>query len=98
MGATRVDEINADFTIPAAAITLNDTPFYESGWAMSAGADLGVAWALSETVSLAVEAGARYHADLKDDDSGVGGLGLAGINDTGSRTSYPISLRLTVRF
>ena len=42
--------------------------------------------------------GARYHGDISDDDSALGGLGLASINNTGKRTSYPVNLRLQVRF
>ena len=62
------------------------------------GADLGVAWALSEKASLALEIGARYHGDVSDDDSAIGGLGLATINDTGSRTAFPVGVRFQMRF
>jgi hypothetical protein len=98
VGATRIDAIDATFTIPDAAITLSDVPFYDGGWSMGAGADLGVAWALSEKASLALEIGARYHGDVSDDDSAIGGLGLASINDTGSRTAFPVGVRFQMRF
>lgn len=98
LGATRVDDIEATFTIPAASIALNDVPFYKGGWGVSAGADVGVAWAFSETASLALEAGVRHHRDLDGDDSAIGGLGLAGINDTGARTAFPVGLRFQLRF
>ena len=98
VGATRVDDIKATFTIPDAAIAINDVPFFDAGWTMSVGADLGVAWSLSDKVSMGLEIGARHHAKLDGNDSAIGGLGLASINDTGSRTSYPINLRLQMRF
>ncbi|TDK28393.1 hypothetical protein E2F46_00410 [Luteimonas aestuarii] len=98
LGATRVGSIDATFTIPAADITLSNVPFYESGWILGGGADFGVIWQLSEAASLGAEIGVRYHGKLKDDDSAIGGLGLASINDTGARTSFPVSMRLEFRF
>lgn len=98
LGATRVDEVPATFTIPAAAITLSNVPFYEGGWTMAGGADLGMAWDISDNASLALEIGARYHGDLADDDSAIGGLGLASINDTGARTAFPVGLRFQLKF
>lgn len=98
LGATRVDDIGATFAIPDANILLSDVPFFEGGWNFGGGADLGVMWALSDAASLGVEVGARYHGDLDGDDSAIGGLGLASINDTGARTSFPISLRFQMRF
>lgn len=98
VGTTRVDGIKATFTIPAAGIAINDVPFYDGGWALSVGADLGVAWTVSEKVSLGLEVGARHHGKLDGNDSAIGGLGLASINNTGTRTSYPVNLRLQMRF
>lgn len=73
-------------------------PFFKSGWPFSGGADLGVLWALTEKTSLGLEVGARYHGNLSGNDSALAGLGLAGINNTGKRTSYPVNLRLQMRF
>ena len=98
IGTTKVDGINATFTIPDAAITLTDVPFFDGGWQMSGGADLGLLWSMSEKASLGLEVGARYLGDISDDDSALSGLGLASINDAGKRTSYPVNLRLQVRF
>lgn len=98
IGATKVDDIRATFTIPDANIAINNVPFYKGGWQFSGGADLGVLWSLTDKTSLGLEVGARYHGDLSDNDSAVSGLGLASINDTGKRTSYPVNLRLQVRF
>lgn len=99
LGATwYVDGINATFTIPDADITIADVPFFDSSRVLSGGVDVGVLWSLSESVSLGAEVGVRYHGDLDDNDSAIGGLGLASINDTGSRTSYPVNVRLQITF
>jgi len=92
LGATRVNEIRATFEIPDAAITIPDAPFYDSGWVASGGLDVGLIVPFGETFSLTLASGVRYIADLKDDDSAIGGLGLARINDTGSRLSVPVTL------
>ncbi len=91
-GAVRVDEISATFEIPDAGITIADAPFYESGWIATGGLDVGVIMPVSERFSVTLASGVRYIADLKDDDSAIGGLGLASINDTGSRFSVPVTL------
>lgn len=98
LGATRTDPIKATFTIPDGGIAINNVPFFDGGWAMSIGGDVGVAWALSDKVSMGLEVGARHHGKLDGNDSAIGDLGLVSINDTGSRTSYPMSLRLQMRF
>ncbi|MBB6598052.1 hypothetical protein [Luteimonas sp. MC1825] len=92
LGASRTDEIRATFEIPDAAITIADAPFYDSGWAATGGLDVGVIMPVSDTFSVTLASGVRYVADLKDDDSAIGGLGLASINDTGSRFSVPVTL------
>lgn len=92
LGATETDEINATFEIPAAAITIQDAPFTEKNWALSAGVDLGVLIPVGENFSITAQAGVRYVDDLADDDSAIGGLGLGSINDTGKRVSMPISV------
>lgn len=53
---------------------------------------MGLLIPVGETFSLAVASGLRYSGDLKDDDSAIAGLGLARINDTGSRLSVPVTL------
>lgn len=98
VGATRVDEIRATFTIPDADIALNHVAFYEEGWIASAGVDAGVEWQLGESAHLALQASADYHADLKDDDGDIGGLGLGSINDTGSRMALPVRLVFGLKF
>ncbi|MGJ4803226.1 hypothetical protein [Luteimonas sp. SDU82] len=92
LGATRTDAITATFDIPDGGITIADAPFFESGWSATGGLDVGVIMPASETFSVTLTGGVRYIADLKDDDSAIGGLGLASINDTGSRVSFPLTL------
>ena len=72
-----MDSIKATFTIPDAAIALNDVPFFDGGWLFSGGADLGLLWSVSEKTSLGLEVGARYHGDISDDDSALSGLAAA---------------------
>lgn len=98
LGATRTDDIRATFTIPDAAIAIVDVPFTKQTTSVSAGVDVGLLIPLGETVSLTAQTGVRYSADLDGDDEAIGGLGLGGINDTGSRVSYPVSVGLRVDF
>ncbi len=93
IGGTRADEIRATFEIPDGGITIANAPFYKSGWSASGGVDVGVIMPVSDTFSFTLASGLRYSSDLKDDDSAIGGLGLASINDTGSRLSVPVTLR-----
>lgn len=92
VGATETDVIRATFEIPDAGITIPDAPFYEKGWALSGGLEAGVQIPFTERFSMTLAAGVNYIDDLSDDDSAIGGLGLAAINDTGSRVSMPLSI------
>ncbi|WP_133501011.1 hypothetical protein [Cognatilysobacter terrigena] len=94
IGGTRTDDIKATFEIPAAGITIPDAPFYSSNWALSAGVDVGVNVPISERASFVAETGIRYVDKLDGDDSAIGPLGLAGINDTGKRVSVPLTVAL----
>ena len=92
LGATETDVIRATFEIPDAGITIPNAPFYEKGWALSGGLEAGVQVPFTERFSMTFAAGVNYIGDLSDDDSAIGGLGLAAINDTGSRVSMPLSI------
>jgi hypothetical protein len=92
LGATETDVITATFEIPDAAITIQDAPFYEKGFAVSGGLEAGVLIPFTERFSMTLTAGLNYIGDLSDDDSAIAGLGLAAINDTGSRVSMPVSV------
>jgi hypothetical protein len=92
LGATETDVIRATFEIPDAGITIPNAPFYEKGWALSGGLEAGVQIPFTERFSMTLAAGVNYIDDLSDDDSAIAGLGLAAINDTGSRVSMPLSI------
>jgi hypothetical protein len=92
VGATETDDIRATFEIPDAAITIQDAPFYKKDWALSGGLEAGAQIAFTERFSMRLAAGVNYIDDLSDDDSAIAGLGLASINDTGSRVSIPLSI------
>lgn len=92
LGATETDDIRATFEIPDAAITIPDAPFYEKDWALSGGLEAGALISFTEHFSMTLAAGVNYIDDLSGDDSAIAGLGLASINDTGSRVSVPLSI------
>lgn len=98
LGMQFVQSIGATFTVPDAAITLANVKFYDSSTVFTLGADVGVEVMASDNFSLSLETGVRYATGLSDDDSSIGGLGLATINDEGKRLSIPVSARLTVSF
>ncbi len=98
LGAARTGKINATFNIPAAGITIANAPFYKRSWSFTTGADVGLSLPVAENFSLQAEAGVRYTAGLRDDDSAIAGLGLAGINDTGKRLSVPLTVRAKFSF
>jgi hypothetical protein len=89
-GFRRVEAIPGTFTVPAAGVTLRDTPFFDESTVPVFGGDLGVLFAVSSRVSLGVEGGIRYHTDLAEVE-GLAGTGLENLNDAGSRWSVPIS-------
>jgi hypothetical protein len=93
-----VDKINANFTIPAANIAINNARFYKKSTVFTGGADLGVSYDVGTNVSIQAEAGLRYASKLNDEDADIGGLGLASINNSGDRLSIPVTLRLKVGF
>jgi hypothetical protein len=98
LGAVFTDKINATFQIPDAGITIANAPFYDSSTSFTAGLDVGLSYAVSEGVSLQAETGIRYISSLSDDDSAIGGLGLASINGVGDRTYVPLTVRAKFAF
>lgn len=98
LGAVFTDKISATFEIPDGGITIADAPFYDSSTSFSAGLDVGVSYAVSDMVTLQAETGIRYTSKLEDDDSAIGGLGLASINNVGERTYVPLTVRARFAF
>jgi hypothetical protein len=89
-GVRRVEAIPGTFSVPAAGVTLPDTPFFDDSTVPVFGGDVGVLFAVSPRVSLGIETGLRYHTDLSEIE-GLAGTGLENLNDAGSRWSVPIS-------
>ncbi len=98
VGVTVTDEIRATFEIPAAAIAIGNAAFYDDSTVLALGADVGVSYAVNERFSIGAEVGLRYSAGLEDNDSSIGGLGLASINDEGDRFSVPVTVRARIAF
>ena len=93
LGAAFTDDISATFRIPDGGITIANAPFYKSSTSFTAGLDVGLSYAVSEMVTLQAETGVRFVTRLEDDDSAIGGLGLASINNVGDRTYVPLTVR-----
>jgi hypothetical protein len=96
-GFRRVDAIPGTFSVPAAGVTLADTPFFDDSIVPVFGGDAGVLFAVSPRVSIGVEGGLRYHTDLSQVE-GLAGTGLENLNDAGSGWSVPITGVLRLRF
>jgi hypothetical protein len=88
-GVRWVEAIPGTFSVPAANVTLADTPFFDDSVVPVFGGDFGILFG-SSRVRFGVEAGLRYHTDLTDIE-GLRGTGLENLNDAGSRWSVPIS-------
>jgi hypothetical protein len=96
-GFKRISRIPGTFSVPAAGVTLSDTPFYDSSVVPVVGAGFGLLFDVSPRVALGVDGGIRYHTKLAELD-GLAGTGLENLNDAGSRWSVPISAVMRVRF
>jgi hypothetical protein len=96
-GVSRVDAIKAEFTVPAANVTLSGVDMYEESTVPVFGASAGLQARLSDALSLQVGADLKWRGDLSPKD-GLAGTGLEGINDKSRRWSLPISAGLTLRF
>jgi hypothetical protein len=88
-GFRRVDAIPGTFRVPAAGVTLADTPFFDESTVATFGGSFGLLFGASN-VKFGIEGGLRYHADLSDLE-GLAGTGLENLNDAGSSWSIPIS-------
>jgi hypothetical protein len=92
------NRINATFTIPDAAITLSDVPFYKPSTLFTGGVDLGAAVQIGTGVSLFGETGIRYTSSPRGDDSALSTLGLASINNDGDRWDVPVRIGIGFTF
>ncbi len=97
-GVAQVDAVNATFTVPDADITIANARFYGDSTVFTAGVDVGVMFPVGDRGAVGVETGVRYASSLEDDDSDIGGLGLASINNEGARWSVPVMVRGRIAF
>jgi hypothetical protein len=91
-GARFLESNSPTFSVPAAAVTLRDVPFYDSSTVATAAAGMGLRYDVSPQFSLGVETVARYQTKL-DDLATLSGTGLESINDTGDRWSMSVLSR-----
>jgi hypothetical protein len=96
-GFRRVSAIPGTFRVPAAGVTLPDTPFYDDSTVPVFGGNVGVLLGGTNRLNVGIEAGIRYHTDLSDIE-GLAGTGLENLNDTGSRWSVPVSAVFRIQF
>jgi hypothetical protein len=96
-GARFLSALPSTFSVPAAGVVLTDVPFFDKSTVGVIGADLGVAYSLSENASIGIETGPRYQTKPSRL-NGLAATGLESINDTGSRWSMPVVATLTFRF
>jgi hypothetical protein len=94
---SQIDNLPATFTVPAAGVTLADTPFYDKSVVFGGGGDFGLSYSLSRRLSLGVSAGLRYQSKPKGLE-GLAGTGLENLNDVGSRWYAPVALSTVIRF
>lgn len=96
-GVSMVDAIAAEFTVPAASVTLSGVDMYEESTVPVFGASMGFQAKLSDSLLLQLGADLRWRGDLSPKD-GLAGTGLEPINDQSRRWSLPVSAGLTIRF
>jgi hypothetical protein len=97
VGFTRVSAIPGTFRVPAAGVTLSDTPFYDDSTVPTVGASVGLLFGGTSRFNVGIETGFRYHGKL-DDIEGLAGTGLENLNDAGSRWSVPVSGVFRIQF
>ncbi len=100
VGLARVESIDLEnTTLGGAAFSGGDIPLYDSDWVGSASGTIGIETPLTRFSTIALETGLRYVQSPNGDNSVLSPPNpLAGINQSGSRTSIPIMLRGRYRF
>jgi hypothetical protein len=96
-GFVRLAEVDAEFSVPAAGVTLPGVDFLDSSIVPAFGVNGGVQVRLSDRLSAQGGIDFRWHGDAQDRD-GLAGTGLEAINDATRRWAMPITAGLTVRF
>jgi hypothetical protein len=96
-GIARVEAIKAEFTVPAAAVTLRDVDMYSTSTVPTFGIGGGIRVNVTDRFSLHGGVDAQWRGGLKEKD-GLAGTGLDAINDSSRRWTLPVSFGATVRF
>jgi len=89
--------IDATFRVPAVGLTLANLPYWQGSTLFIFGGDAGVSYDVSDTASVGIELGIR-HQGKPGAEPLFADPQLAGVNDTGSRWSLPVSIFVKVRF
>jgi len=100
LGAAHVDDIAIRGSqLGGEVFSAADVPFYDGGWVGSAAGLIGVETPVAKYMTVGLETGIRYTQELDSDNSALQpGSPLAGLNNGGSRTSIPLTLRGRYRF
>jgi hypothetical protein len=96
-GFVRLDEIQSEFSVPAAGVVLSNVNMYDTSVVPSVGAGGGVQINLSDRFAVQGGVEFKWQGDAEDLD-GLAGTGLESINDESRRWSMPITGGITVRF
>lgn len=97
VGFVRLSEAAAEFTVPAANVTLSNVDFFDTSTVPAFGVGAGVQVDLNARTAFQAGIDFKWHGAYKDLD-GLAGTGLERINDETSRWAMPITAGLTVRF
>jgi hypothetical protein len=97
VGFVRLAEASAEFTVPAANVTLSDVDFFDTSIVPAFGLGAGVQIDLTPRTAFQAGIDFRWHGAYTDLD-GLAGTGLEPINDETGRWAMPVTAGLTVRF
>jgi hypothetical protein len=97
IGFVRLSEASAEFTVPAAGVTLSDVGFFDASTVPSFGFGVGLQIGLTAKTAFQTGIDFKWHGAFADRD-GLAGTGLEPINDETSRWAMPITAGFTVRF
>ena len=96
-GFVRLDQIQSEFSVPAAGVVLPDVNMYDTSTVPSLGGGGGVQIDLGDRFAVQGGVEFRWQGDATDLD-GLAGTGLESINDESRRWSMPVTGGVTVRF
>lgn len=96
-GFVRLAKAPAEFTVPAAGVTLSDVDFFASSTVPAFAVGVGVQMDLSAKAAFQAGIDFKWHGAYGDVD-GLAGTGLEAINDRTSRWAMPITAGITFRF